>query len=151
MSRSLIPVVLALLQGVAGAAAQEPLGNKEVPPHQVIALYFHRTERCPTCRRIAALAEDAVAKGFAEELKSRVVEFRPIDFQDERNAALSKAYRVEGPTLVLANVFDGEVKRWTPMPRVWQLVGKPKDFAAYVQAGVTRYLRQTRQEAESEE
>ncbi|TWU30520.1 nitrophenyl compound nitroreductase subunit ArsF family protein [Bythopirellula polymerisocia] len=131
----------------------KPAIEKEVEPpaHQVIAIYFHRTQRCPTCKRIGALAEEAIRRGFPKEIKTRVVEYRLVDFQDKKNTKLVKQYGINTPTLVLSNVFDGEVVRATSMPTIWQLVGKPEEFQAYVQDGVTKYLKQTRKAAESKE
>jgi hypothetical protein len=151
MFASLIVVAAALASAGAELEPTAPEKRVQPPPHQVIAIYFHRTARCPTCKRIGALAEEAVANGFPEELKRRAVEFCLIDFQDEKNGKLAKGYKIEGPTLVLANVFDGKVVRWTPMPKTWQLVGKPKEFHAYVREGIVNYLRQTKEEAESKE
>ena len=36
----------------------------------------------------------------------------------------------------------------TSMPKVWQMVGKPDEFRAYVQDGVVRYLKQSKEDAE---
>lgn len=150
MIESMFAAATALLLAVsAGPATATPAATIKPPPHQVIALYFHRTQRCPTCRRIGDMAEKAVTNAFPEQLKSRAVEFRLVDFQDEQNAALVKAYRISGPTLMLVNVFDGKAVRWAPLPRVWQLFGKPEEFQAYVQSGVARFLAQTKQEAEA--
>ncbi len=96
------------------------------------------------------MAEQAVTQGFAKEMEAGVVGFRYVDFQDDQNAELAKAYRVASPSLVLVNVFGGDAVCWTPMPKVWPLVGKPDEFRAYVQGGVARYLRQTRDAAEAE-
>ena len=132
---------------IAADAAPE---KDERPPHQVVAIYFHRTVRCATCKRIGAMAEEAITAGFESQIESREVEFHFVDFQDKKNAELVKAYRIDSPTLVLANVYDAETICWIPMPKVWQLVGKPDDFRAYVQEGVVRYLTQSREDAEQE-
>lgn len=145
---------LAITAMLATAVAETgPVNEQEIQPpsHQVIAMYFHRTQRCPTCKRIGALAEEAIRNRFGKELKTRVVEFRLEDFQDEKNLPLAKKYEISTPTLVLLNVFDGKIVRWAPMPKVWQLVGEPESLQAYVQDGVTKYLKQTRKEAESKE
>lgn len=140
---------------VAWAAAVEPSPTAqqavEQPPHQVYAMYFHRTVRCPTCKKIGALAEEAVVKGFEKEVESKTVVYLYVDFQDKKNAQHVKAFKIEGPTLVLANVFDGQIVRWTALPKVWPLVGKPAELAAYVQDGVAKYLAQTKEAAESTE
>jgi hypothetical protein len=95
--------------------------------------------------------EGAVAKRFEIEVKAKSVVFLNMDFQDKKNAGFARAYKISGPTLVLANVFDGEVACWTPMPKVWPLVGKPTELQAYVQAAVSKYLKQSKEEAESTE
>ncbi len=112
------------------------------PGHQVVAIYFHRTQRCPTCKRIGALVEESIRQGYAKELKTKTVELRLVDYQDRKNAKLVNQYKIKGPILVLANVANGKVIQWIPMPKVWQLVGKPAAFHAYVQKGVKKYLAQ---------
>ena len=117
------------------------------PPHQVIVMYFHRTQRCPTCKRIGTLVEESIRQGYAKELETKAVELRLVDYQDRKNAKLAKQYKIKGPILVLANVYHGKVVKWTPMPKVWQLVGKPAAFHAYVQKGVKKYLTQIKVES----
>jgi hypothetical protein len=134
---------------VTETATAEPKETK-APAHQVVAIYFHRTVRCPTCKRIGAMAEEAVNKGFEKEVKARAVVFRLVDFQDKKNAQLTNAYRVESPTLVVLNVFDGKTVCSTNLPKVWQLVGKPDEFRTYVHYGVVRYLKQSKEDAEKE-
>lgn len=143
-------VVLVLAAPAADTAVSQQLRN-EPPPRQVVAIYFHRTVRCPTCKRVGAMSEEALVKGFAKQMKSREVEFRYIDFQDEKNAAVVKQYRITGPALVLTNIFDHQVVRWEPLPKAWQLFAKPDEFRAYVQGSVTRYLKQTRNDAERDQ
>lgn len=145
-----LATLLALSGAVTPNANTTATDAKKPPAHQVIAVYFHRTERCPTCKRIGALAEEAVAKGFAKETKARVVEFRFVDFQDKKNAKLAKSYSIDGPTLVLLSVFDGQVECWTALPKVWQLVGKPDEFRAYVRDGVTKSLAQSKADAQKQ-
>jgi hypothetical protein len=108
--------------------------------HQVVAVYFHRTVRCPTCKKIGGLAEEAVTQGFAEQIEAGTVAFRYVDFQDAKNADLTKSYKIEGPTLVLLDIVDGKVTRWEPLPKVWQLVAKPQELQTYVQTSVAQFL-----------
>jgi hypothetical protein len=115
-----------------------------------VAIYFHRTQRCPTCKRIGAMAEAAVKKGFAEKVEDRTVEFKFIDFQDKKNAKLAKEYGIQSPTLVLLNVFEGEMICRANMPGVWQLVGKPDQFNSYVRKGVMHFLMQSKEDAITE-
>jgi len=111
-----------------------------VSSHQVIACYFHRTVRCPTCRRISAYIEEAVQSRFKAELKAGSVKMMMIDFQDAKNQKYTKAYRITGPTLVLMDVHDGKVTSWKPAPKVWSLAAKKGDFLKYVQGELQSYL-----------
>ncbi|MCA9234677.1 MAG: hypothetical protein KDA44_04370 [Planctomycetales bacterium] len=151
MATSTILAALFALSGAVttGGAAGEAK-PKEAPEHQVVAIYFHRTVRCPTCKRIGAMSEDAVTTGFKKETKARTVEFHFVDFQDKKNAKLAKACGVDSPVLVLLNVYQGETVCWTSLPKVWQLVGKPEEFRTYVHEAVVRFLKQTKKDAERE-
>ncbi|TWT74587.1 hypothetical protein Pla123a_34110 [Posidoniimonas polymericola] len=146
--------ILAAVLAVGGAVVTGSPGAEkqpvETPEHQVVAIYFHRTQRCPTCKRIGAMAEQAVTQGFEKEANAPIVAFRFVDFQDGKNAKIVQSYGVDAPTLVLVNVFAGEAASWTNLPKVWQLVGRPDDFRAYVREGVARYRKQSREEAELE-
>lgn len=111
------------------------------PAHQVIACYFHRTQRCPTCQTISTYIEDAIKAGFAAELNDKSVRTVMVDFQDPKNRKYAEAYQIDGPTLVLMDVRDGKIVAWKTAPKVWSLVGKKNDFFRYVQAEVQSYLR----------
>lgn len=143
---AIVTCCLALSLGEVATAAEVAAP----PAHRVVATYFHRTVRCPTCRRIGGLAEEAVKRGFAEEISARTVEFRLVDFQDPHNAGLTQTYSVVSPTLVVTNEFDGKVVHWKALPRVWQLVGKPDELRGYVRESVAAYLQQTRSTAQQD-
>ena len=124
-------------QGFQASAADKPAAG---PSHQVIACYFHRTVRCPTCRRISAYIEESVNTGFASQVKDGSVKMVMIDFQDPRNQKFTEAYQIAGPTLVLMDVHDGKVTSWKPAPKVWSYVGNKDQFFRYVQGEVQGYL-----------
>ncbi|OHB66949.1 MAG: hypothetical protein A2V70_08655 [Planctomycetes bacterium RBG_13_63_9] len=112
----------------------------KLPEHRVMAIYFHRTQRCPTCKRISAYIEEGVKDGFAQQIKDKKVSLHLIDYQNKKNEQYAKFYKIAGPTLVIVDVHDNKVTRWAPMPKVWSLVGQKKDFLEYVQEGVRDYL-----------
>jgi hypothetical protein len=142
-------LVLALLAVALMAVTAEAAGAAEgfdadpavtPPSHQVVALYFHRTNRCPTCRRISSYIDEAIKTAFADDLKTRAVEWHMVCYEDPRNSRLTQSYEIKGPTLVVAEVRDGKVQRWMPMPKVWSLVGQKDQFLTYVQDQITAYL-----------
>lgn len=135
----------ALLVVALGAEAQAQLGSGSTPAkpsHRVIACYFHRTVRCPTCMKISAYIEEAVQTGFAQELKEGRVQMVMMDFQDPKNEAYAAAYRITGPMLIVMDVHDGKVTAWKPAPKVWSLVGKKAEFLKYVQSEVRSFLNE---------
>ena len=79
------------------------------PEHRVAAMYFHRTHRCPTCRKISEYIEEAVKTGFARQVEARSVRFTLIDYQDPKNEKYVKGYKINAPTLVLADVHGDKV------------------------------------------
>ena len=114
----------------------------DVPPaDRVVAMYFHRTQRCPTCLKMGGYAEEAMKTGFAPQLKDRTVGFYYIDFQDEKNAALTKGYRVTGPALIIARVTNNKVVEFKDLKDIWTHVRDKKAFVKYVQENVTAYRK----------
>ncbi len=109
--------------------------------HRVVVMYFHRTERCDTCKTISEYTEEAVKDGFAEEMKQATVSLHMIDFQDAKNARYTKAYKLDGPTLIIAEARDGKAAQWKKMPEVWSLVFEKPKFLEYVRDGVNDYLK----------
>ena len=104
-------------------------------------MYFHRTQRCPTCLKMGSYTEEAVKSGFAKQIKDGKVEFHYIDFQDEKNAALTKGYKVSGPTLIVAKVAGNKVVERKNLTEIWTKVGDKAAFIKYVQSNVKDYQK----------
>lgn len=142
--KSLLVIAAAAVVSLAGTAlvqravAAEP--SSAEPAHRVVACYFHRTERCPTCRMIGSYVEEAVKTGFAEQVKAGTVAMHFMDFQDAKNKKYVDYYQIKGPTLVVMDVHKGKVTAWKPAPKVWTLVAKKDDFLKYVQGQIRAYL-----------
>jgi thiol-disulfide isomerase/thioredoxin len=111
------------------------------PADRVVVMYFHRTQRCPTCRKMGSYSEESVKEKFAESMKEGKVEFHFIDFQDKKNEALTKGYKVSGPTLIVARVAENKVKDFKTLTDIWAKHGDKKDFYKYVQDNVTAFAK----------
>jgi len=133
---ALFAAALAMLPCQAAQAA-------EPPSDRVVVYYFHRTERCPTCKRISALIEEALDTGFAEQLKDRRVTLYMVDYENKKNKRYVKYYELTRPTLVIADVKDGEVRTFKKMPKVWSLVFDKEKFLKYVQKQTRAYLEKS--------
>jgi len=98
------------------------------PVQKVIAYYFHVTARCVTCQAIEQYAKEAVERGFPEELKKGVLEWRPVNVQLLENRHYIRDYRLYTRSLVLVKVRDGKQTEWRNLERVWELVGRKSDY-----------------------
>lgn len=119
----------------------------DAPADRVVVMYFHRTQRCPTCLKMGSYSEEALKAGFAKQLKEGAVEFHYIDFQDKKNAALTKGYGVSGPTLVVAKVVGSKVVKVGNLKDIWTKVREKKAFLKYVQDNVTAFCKPVAQTA----
>ena len=113
----------------------------DAPKDRVIAMYFHRTQRCPTCKKMGSYSEEAVKKGFANELKKGTVEFHHIDFQNAKNAKYAKAYDISGPALIVAKIVDNRVAEYKDLDDIWTNVGDKPAFMKYVKDGIADYRK----------
>ena len=111
-----------------------------VPKDRVIAMYFHRTQRCPTCRTIGGYSEEAIKTAFTSEMKKGQVEFHFIDFQAANNEKYVKAYGVKGPSLIVAKVTDNKVVSYYNLQDIWAKAGDKPAFYQYVQAKIKACL-----------
>jgi thiol-disulfide isomerase/thioredoxin len=118
-----------------------PVVAADAPSDRVVVMYFHRTQRCPTCLKMGSYSEEAVKTGFAKQIKDGTVEFYYIDFQDKKNAALTKGYGISGPTLIVAKVVGKKVKEFKNLQDIWTHVGDKPAFLKYVRENVAAYLK----------
>jgi hypothetical protein len=138
MKRSSLLGLVAVV-ALAALASINTSSAADAPKDRVIALYFHRTERCPTCRKMGAYSEEAIKKAFAKELKNGTVQFRNIDFQDPKNARLTKAYKIEDPALIVAKIRDNRVAAYKDLEDIWEHVTDKPKFLTYVQKNIAAY------------
>ena len=151
MTRMLTMVLAVLATASFVSVFPQSAGADDAPADRVVTMYFHRTKRCPTCLKMGSYSEEAVKKGFAGEIKNGKVEFYYVDFQDKRNAALAKAYRVSGPALMVAKVVDNKVAQLANLKDIWTKVGDKKAFLKYVRDSVTAYAKSTPQKPAAEQ
>jgi hypothetical protein len=133
---------LALVTSPAVGAEDTAKDKKaDTPKERVVVMYFHRTQRCPTCLKMGSYTEEAVKKGFAKDIKAGKVSFHYIDFQDEKNEAFTRAYKVEGPTLIVAKATGKKVSEYKNLDEIWSKVPDKNEFVKYVQDSVKEYQK----------
>jgi hypothetical protein len=128
----------------AEAAKAKGKAKSAAPADRVVVMYFHRTQRCPTCRKMGGYSEEAVKSGFGKLIKQGKVEFHFIDFQDEANDKIVKGYKIKGPTLIVAKVVGNKVAKAMNLDEIWSRVDDKAEFISYVQSNVKVALKEAR-------
>ncbi len=133
------PVALAAIALAAMLALDLQAADR--PADRVVVIYFHRTERCPTCQKMGAYSEEAVKQKFAGQLKDGTIEFHFVDFQKKKNEKLVKGYKVGDPALIVAKIVENKVKEFKDLEEIWTKVQKKPEFLEYVQKNVASYRK----------
>ncbi len=134
-SRS-VPVNASPVAEDKAGATQEPA----VSENKVIAYYFHTTVRCPTCRKIEALAKETVETTFAEELKSGALAWRVVNVQLPENRHFTGEYQLFTKSVVIVKIENGKRTAWKNLERVWDLTDDKAAYMSYVGAEIKKYL-----------
>ena len=140
MNRIAATMLLTLNAVLFAAVASSVAQAADAPKDRVVAMYFHRTQRCPTCLKMGSYSEEAVKTAFAEEIKKGQVAFYSIDFQDANNARYTKAYNISGPALIVAKISDNKVTSYSNLEDIWSKVGDKSAFVRYVEESVNTKL-----------
>ncbi len=127
-----------------GGAVQGSGGAAEVvvaePAHLVVVTYFTTNQRCPTCLKIEKQTREAMESGFGREMADGLVRFRTVNFDLAENQHFIKDYDLAFKTVVVSERRAGKEGEWEKFDKVWDLVGDPPAFAAYLQEGVRKHL-----------
>ena len=107
---------------------------------RVDVVYFHRTQRCHTCRYAEEQTLYTLETYFKDELASGKVTFQSINVQDEANADIVKKYGAYTSSLFINTIKDGtdHIKEATD---VYSLIGKDDAFAKTVKNKIEKSLK----------
>jgi len=141
MTKKICVFGLLILSAVLCMSLSSTTVQAEDPPaDRVAVMYFHRTQRCPTCQRMGGFSEEAVTTGFSEEMEGKTVTYNSVDFQAAGNARFVSAYKITGPALIIAQVQDGKVTKWANLTEIWAKAADKEAFIGYVQTNVRSYM-----------
>ena len=85
------------------------------------AYYFHKTGRCATCTKIGSTADETIKKDFAQQITDGKLEWKFVDYEAPENQHFAKRFNLSGPTLVVMDIKDGELKDWEKLDKMWEL------------------------------
>ena len=114
-------------------------GNSSGPADRVDVVYFHRTQRCYSCRYVEAATRDTVETYFSDELASGKLTFQVINVQDEENADIVKKYGAFTSSLFINTIRDGtdHIEEATD---VYLLIGKDEAFVMALKSKIEKSL-----------
>ena len=108
--------------------------------NQVVMTYFISGTRCVSCRKIEALTRETAEKDFATELAAKQLVFRVVDTGEPANIHYVNDYQLTSKAVVLSHRVDGKETEWADMDKVWELLGEPEAFRAYLAGPIRKYL-----------
>lgn len=145
-SRRFLPALGLILAAVALGFVTHAAGEAPAPAPAaadgVVAYYFHGNVRCATCRKIEALADEAIHSAFPAELESGALAWSVVNIDEPDDKHFIEDFQLVTRSVVLAEYRGGEVVRYTNLDRVWQLVRDEAAFMAYVQDETRAFLGQ---------
>jgi hypothetical protein len=106
----------------------------------IIAYYFHRTFRCPTCLAIEADAAGIIEDNFSQQLANGNLMWIPFNLDDSGGDKFEKDFDISVSTLVVARMRDGKVTEFKKLEKIWQLVGDNQAFSKYVKSEIDGYM-----------
>ena len=106
----------------------QPTPEPQAEVSQVNIVYFHRTNRCYSCKYCEAQTRATLDAYFADELASGKITFVSVDVQDESNAAIIEKYGAYGPQLFVS-VLKGDTESITEVQEFWDYIGDDEGFS----------------------
>lgn len=108
---------------------------------RVVAYYFVGKVRCSSCRRIEELSRKTIEASFQQELADGRLRFLVVNVDQPASRHYVEEYRLDGSSLVLAEMRDGKPAGWKNLPDVWTLVDDPAKLETYVRNEVAAMMR----------
>ncbi len=107
--------------------------------NMVEVVYFHRTQRCYSCRYAGDTTKYAVETYFAQELANGKLVFKTLNLQDPANAEIVKRYGAYTSSLFINEIKDG-TDHIEAITGIWFLIGKDEAFVNLVKSEIEKHL-----------
>ena len=117
-----------------------PSDTSLVPTDRVDVVYFHRTQRCSSCKYIEAGTRYTVETYFADELTSGRVTFETFNVQDKENAVIVKKYGAFTSSLFINTRRDG-TDHIEEAADIYPLIGNDEAFVEALRSKIEKSLK----------
>ena len=114
--------------------------SEPFPADGTIAVYFHSTQRCPSCLKIENYSHEAIQDAFADELANGTLLWRMVNTDEPQNEHFITDFELYTKSLVLVQMREGKQVRWKNCKDVWELLNDKEAFQIYVQEEVRAFL-----------
>jgi len=122
-------------QSTEDSASDTSLGA----PDTVEVVYFHRTQRCYSCKYVEARTRYTLETYFKDELASGRLTFQVINVQDQANADIVKKYGAYTSSLFI-NTLKDDTAHIEEATNVYSLIGKDEAFAKALKSKIEKSL-----------
>lgn len=122
-------------------ANEEAVSGEQGKAHQIVAYYFYGNQRCPTCRNIEAYTQESLNTHFKEALETKKLVWKPVNIETAGNEHYVQDFKLKMKMVVLADMQNGEMKRWKKLEQIWPLSNDRDAFVDYVEQETQAYLK----------
>ena len=113
--------------------------NSTGPADRVDVVYFHRTQRCYSCRYMEAAANYTVQTYFKDELASGKLTFQVFNVEDEANADIVEKYQSSYLSLYINTMKDG-TDHIELVTDLYPLIGNDEAFIETLKSNIEKSL-----------
>ena len=114
--------------------------NSSGPADRVDVVYFHRTQRCYTCRYAEEGTRYALETYFADELASGRVTFQVINVEDEANADIVEKYNNASYLTLCINAVRNGTDHIEEVTDIWLVISNDEAFVEAVKSRIEKSL-----------
>ncbi len=109
---------------------------------QIIVYYFHSKIRCDACKKTEEQSRNIIERRFAAELKSKLMSFKTVNFDENQNAHYLKDYKLPCPSLVVVYQKGAKDVKWKLLGDTWEHLENLPKFNEYVESEVTKFIKE---------
>ncbi|MFA7627378.1 MAG: nitrophenyl compound nitroreductase subunit ArsF family protein [Candidatus Kapaibacterium sp.] len=118
-----------------------PSSAQDKSENVVKVYYFHGEVRCATCTKIENLIADAMDNKFKKLIASGKLQFKVINYNEQKNSIYEKKYDLYSQTLIISRIKNGKETKWKSAEKIWTLHSNKKKFIDYVASEISDYLK----------
>jgi hypothetical protein len=118
-----------------------PSSAQDKSENVVKVYYFHGEVRCATCIKIENLIADAMDNKFKKLIASGKLQFKVINYNEQKNSIYEKKYDLYSQTLIISRIKNGKETKWKSAEKIWTLHSNKKKFIDYVASEISDYLK----------